>query len=175
MELEGHQTRPFFGDVKCMPIEDNLFNVFYSFGVLHHTDHLEKSAKEIRRVLRPGGQAIISVYHRDGIFFLARTYLVGGILRGRFLRFCWKRTLARTETGAGDDFIPTANVLSRGSLKQLFSDFSNKRLQCNHAALPVVVLSLLRYFFQRWNRARISAGRLVLYASGGQMSLAKHD
>ena len=84
---------------------------------------MEKAVAEIRRVLRPGGRAIIGVYHRDSVFFWLRTVAWNGIAQGGFRRDGWARTLARIEAGAGDDYVPTVQVLTRSGLRRLFGQF----------------------------------------------------
>jgi len=123
LSLEGLSTTAVHGDMEKMPFPDASFDVVYSFGVLHHTDHMEKAVAEIRRVLRPGGRAIIGVYHRDSVFFWLNTVAWRGIVKGGFLRVGWARTLARIEAGAGDDYVPTVQVLTRSGLRRLFGQF----------------------------------------------------
>jgi ubiquinone/menaquinone biosynthesis C-methylase UbiE len=56
LSLEGLSTTAVHGDMEKMPFADASFDVVYSFGALHHTDHMEKAVAEIRRVLPPGAQ-----------------------------------------------------------------------------------------------------------------------
>ncbi|MBM4052997.1 MAG: class I SAM-dependent methyltransferase [Planctomycetes bacterium] len=123
LSLGGFSTTAVHGDMERMPFADASFDVVYSFGVLHHTDHMEEAAAEIRRVLRPGGRAIIGVYHRDSVFFWLRTVAWNGIAQGGFRRDGWARTLARIEAGAGDKYVPTVRVLTRPGLRRLFGQF----------------------------------------------------
>ncbi len=51
------------GDAENLPFADASFDVVYSFGVLHHTPDTARTFREIRRVLRPGGEAVIMLYH----------------------------------------------------------------------------------------------------------------
>jgi SAM-dependent methyltransferase len=39
----------------------------YSFGVMHHAPDTQKCIDEAYRVLRPGGQALIMLYHRHSL------------------------------------------------------------------------------------------------------------
>ena len=52
-------------DAENLPFADESFDLVYSHGVLHHTPETEKAIKEIHRVLRPGGRAVVMLYHRD--------------------------------------------------------------------------------------------------------------
>ena len=51
-------------DAEELPFEDGVFDAVYTFGVLHHTPNTQKAVEEIYRVLKPGGRAIIGVYHK---------------------------------------------------------------------------------------------------------------
>jgi ubiquinone/menaquinone biosynthesis C-methylase UbiE len=51
-------------DAENLDFADESFDVVYSHGVLHHTPETEKAIKEIHRVLRPGGRAMVMLYHR---------------------------------------------------------------------------------------------------------------
>ncbi|MFC1598177.1 class I SAM-dependent methyltransferase [Patescibacteria group bacterium] len=57
------------GDVQDMPIENNTYDSILCSEVLEHVPHPAQAAKEIMRVLKPGGTAIITVpflgYYHD--------------------------------------------------------------------------------------------------------------
>ncbi|MGI9067597.1 MAG: class I SAM-dependent methyltransferase [Pyrinomonadaceae bacterium] len=52
-------------DAENLDFADQSFDLVYSHGVLHHTPETQKAIKEIHRVLRSGGRAIVMLYHRD--------------------------------------------------------------------------------------------------------------
>lgn len=52
-------------DAENLPFADESFDLVYSHGVLHHTPETAKAIKEIHRVLRAGGRAMVMLYHRD--------------------------------------------------------------------------------------------------------------
>jgi ubiquinone/menaquinone biosynthesis C-methylase UbiE len=51
---------------------DNSFDIVYSHGVLHHTPNTRAAIDEVYRVLKPGGRAIIMLYHRHSFNYYAR-------------------------------------------------------------------------------------------------------
>ncbi|HZS06217.1 MAG TPA: class I SAM-dependent methyltransferase [Blastocatellia bacterium] len=63
LALEGLEAEVRAADAENLPFADNTFELVYSYGVLHHSPNTEKAIREVRRVLRPGGRAIIMVYH----------------------------------------------------------------------------------------------------------------
>ena len=60
------------------------FDIVYSHGVLHHTPDIERAIGEVWRVLKPGGRAIIMLYHKHSFNYHVR---IMGYMRSRvFLR-----------------------------------------------------------------------------------------
>lgn len=55
------------GSVTDLPFPDRSFDLVYSHGVIHHVPDMQRSVDELRRVLRPGGTAIVMVYHRGSL------------------------------------------------------------------------------------------------------------
>jgi ubiquinone/menaquinone biosynthesis C-methylase UbiE len=51
-------------DAEHLDFADESFDLVYSHGVLHHTPETGKAIREIHRVLRPGGRAVVMLYHR---------------------------------------------------------------------------------------------------------------
>ena len=60
-----------------IPYEDSFFDIVYSHGVIHHSPEIEKIVSEIHRVLRPRGQAVIMLYHKNSFNY----YISIGIFR----------------------------------------------------------------------------------------------
>lgn len=61
---------------------DNAFDIVYSFGVLHHTPSPGQALSEVYRVLKPGGEARIMLYHRHSFNYYVR---ILGYMRARAL------------------------------------------------------------------------------------------
>jgi len=51
-------------DAERLDFPDDSFDLVYSHGVLHHTPDIEAAVAEIHRVLKPGGRAVVMLYHR---------------------------------------------------------------------------------------------------------------
>jgi SAM-dependent methyltransferase len=56
------------GDVRDLPFADGSFDAVYSMGTIEHFDDTARAVREIWRVLRPGGRAIIGVPNRHDPF-----------------------------------------------------------------------------------------------------------
>jgi SAM-dependent methyltransferase len=121
------------GDGEALPFKDASFDLVYSFGVLHHTDHPDRALAEIHRVLRPGGRVIVGLYHRWSLFTAEKLlrYLVGG----RFLNETWNDFMARCEQGAMEYNVrPRLQLYSRRGARRLLTGFCDIRIRTFHAA-----------------------------------------
>src|SRR5213593_2802878 len=65
LELSGLRGELRVSDAENLDFADESFDLVYSHGVLHHTPDIARAVSEIHRVLRPGGRAIVMLYHRD--------------------------------------------------------------------------------------------------------------
>jgi SAM-dependent methyltransferase len=145
-------------DAENLEFADESFDVVYSHGVLHHTPDTARAIREIHRVLRPGGRAIVMLYHRDSYNYRVNISLLrragAQLLRwDSGVRLVHKLTgepldnlqeharLLKTQkkTYLGDEeFLsqntdgagnPLARVYSRAEADRLFQDFSEVTLK----------------------------------------------
>jgi SAM-dependent methyltransferase len=72
-------------DAESLPFPDNSFDVIYSYGVMHHSPNTRRCFREALRVLKPGGEARIMVYHHRSLTGLM-LWLRYGVLHGKTLR-----------------------------------------------------------------------------------------
>src|SRR5260221_7285712 len=144
-------------DAENLDFADNTFDRVYSHGVLHHTPDTARAVAEIHRVLKPGGRAIVMLYHRGsynyrvGIRVLRRAG--AGLLRSeRGMKIVHRLTgepidslhehAASLRSANGDVSAaellnqstdgagnPLARVYSRGEARKLFRDFREVELR----------------------------------------------
>lgn len=76
---------------------DGHFDIVYSWGVLHHTPDPAAAMREVHRVLKPGGRAILMLYHRHSFNYYVRIMLA---MRLRLLATILWRSLFRKSSGA---------------------------------------------------------------------------
>ena len=84
-ELAGYKPDLLLADAEHLPFPDQSFDVVYSYGVMHHSPDTSKCLQETWRVLRPGGQARVMLYHHPSLTGLM-LWLRYGIFRGKSLR-----------------------------------------------------------------------------------------
>ena len=85
MEVFGLQGTILKMDAEKLEFPDETFDFVWSWGVIHHSANTGKILKEVHRVLRPRGEAVIMVYHRGWWNY----YVIGflrGLLSGKIFR-----------------------------------------------------------------------------------------
>lgn len=76
LQLRGLHTDLSLEDASNLPFPDESFDTVYSFGVLYHTPDTVRCIGEAYRVLEPGGELIIALYHRWNLTYLFSIPLV---------------------------------------------------------------------------------------------------
>jgi 2-polyprenyl-3-methyl-5-hydroxy-6-metoxy-1,4-benzoquinol methylase len=65
--LFGVEGEIFQMNAEKMQFEDNTFDHVFSLGVIHHSPNTEEIAREMYRVLKPGGTIGVMIYNRTSI------------------------------------------------------------------------------------------------------------
>ena len=94
------------GNAEKLPFEENSFDIVASFGVLHQTESTQRAISEVWRVLKPGGEAVITLYYK----------------------YSWKILLSkfgRVNFEFSHEDAPITRLYSRKDLRDLFSDFND--------------------------------------------------
>ena len=144
-------------DAEQLDFPDNSFDLVYSHGVLHHTPDTAAAVREIHRVLRPGGRAIVMLYHRDSYNYRVNISILrrAGVhlLRSKAgvklvhaltgesqesLRDHARQLRSDSHYLSSDEFLsrntdgagnPLARVYSRQEARELFKDFATVNLR----------------------------------------------
>ncbi len=140
-------------DAAKIDFPDNYFDVVYSNGVLHHTPETVRCISEAWRVLKPGGQLVLSLYHRWSAFYLLTLLIYRGLLRGELRKLGHDGLLATIEYGAdGIAVKPYVRLYGRLQLRNILGDFRKVRICVRHfrrEQIPVLGRFLPR-FLERW-------------------------
>lgn len=141
-ELGWHdRVRLLQSDAERLPFSDHAFDAVVSVGVLHHTPDTAAAIEEIRRVLKPGGLAIVMLYRTGNPKWMAT----------RLLRSIGQRLDRRAREGTGlvertrrdhqvNDSrgtalielfgVPTLKAYSNAQVRRMFEGFSDVQI-CN--------------------------------------------
>jgi ubiquinone/menaquinone biosynthesis C-methylase UbiE len=120
LEIYGLSSRLRRVDAESLPFEDGFFDVVYSWGVIHHSQHPERIIAEIRRVLKPGGTFIGMLYQRPSLTTL-RVWLKHALLKGRPWR-SFKDVLSSHVESTG------TKAYTKAELRALFADFDDAEI-----------------------------------------------
>lgn len=140
-------------DCETLPFAGESFEVVYSNGVLHHTPDTAGAVGEIHRVLRPGGQARVMLYHRGSVAYWGEIILRHGLLRGELLRGHSPQDImgrhVEFNEGGGR---PLVKVYSRREARKLFAMFREIKIQIEQLTRPEL------YFLGRFIPEKIFQG-----------------
>lgn len=124
--LRGLPGKFIHHDAERLPFEDNTFDVVYSNGVIHHTPNTRGVVREIRRVLKPGGKAIVMVYAENSLHYWRNLVWAIGIkenaLQVHSMGEIMSRSVERSDNAAAR---PLVKVYTPQRLRNLFEGFED--------------------------------------------------
>jgi len=113
-----------------MPFEDGSFDWVYSIGTLHHTGALAESIEEVRRVLVPGGCAVVMLYHKDSARQLLKVRLPATVARLRGRSGPTRDEVARLyDANSSGAAAPHTEFVSRRMVRQLFDRYADLQIE----------------------------------------------
>ena len=113
-------------DAETLPFDDASFDVVYSNGVLHHTPNTKRAVSEIRRVLKPGGRAIVMVYAENSLHYWLNLVLKIGLKDHELGRHSMGEIMSRVvEISENASARPLVKVYTKPRLQKLFDGFDN--------------------------------------------------
>jgi ubiquinone/menaquinone biosynthesis C-methylase UbiE len=104
------------GNAEALEFPDATFDAVYSFGVLHHTPHIEQALDEVYRVLKPNGKIFLMLYNRHSL-----NNLVHVVLRLPY------ESPRNWKTDA-----PITKTFSRGEVSKLVDKFQNHKIEMRY-------------------------------------------
>jgi ubiquinone/menaquinone biosynthesis C-methylase UbiE len=116
----GAEDRVVQGSALDIPHPDASFGHVVSIGCLHHTGDVPRAVREVHRVLRPGGTAMVMLYNRHS---LRQLLLRAQALQGE------RRRAAYDSNAAGEAAPETAFVTVRQIREELFASFAEVRVE----------------------------------------------
>ena len=126
-------------DAEKLPFDDNTFDLVYSHGVLHHTPNTRSVVDEIRRVLRPGGRAIVMMYAEESLHYWRELVWRLGLERDMLTHHSMGEIMSRSVEISQSDARPLVKVYTASRLRRLFEAFDQRvvfKRQLMHVELP---------------------------------------
>ena len=122
LKVFGLNGKLCMADAENLPFKNNVFDLVFSWGVLHHTPNTQKAISEAHRCAKPGGKAIIMLYKKYSLFSLHCLLLY---CRRRKDYASRDEPLAAFTDGEGN---PLSKVYSKRDILKMFSAFDDIRI-----------------------------------------------
>jgi ubiquinone/menaquinone biosynthesis C-methylase UbiE len=120
-------------DAADIDFPSNYFDFVYSHGVLHHTPDTVRCISEAFRVLKPGGEFILSLYRTYSAFHIFSVVFVNGLIRGKLFRLGYRGLMSTVEYGAdGISVKPLVKTFRKAELQHVLSDFAKVNFKVAH-------------------------------------------
>ena len=121
LQEAGLQANVVQADATNLQFDDNTFDCVYSFGVLHHIPSIDKTLVEIKRVLKPDGQIMAMLYHKDSLLYGYSIVYQRGIKEKQLEKLTMDELLAKYSERKEDN--PYTKVYTKTEAKDLFSKY----------------------------------------------------
>lgn len=122
-DVAGLPGQFFQANARALPFPAESFDMVYSYGVLHHVPDISQAVAEIHRVLRPGGTAVLMLYHKHSWLYYRICFFWMLLTLLRFPAVAW---LAARCLGYRQEDIQRWQHGLRSDPDQLFARFLGK-------------------------------------------------
>ena len=121
LELRNLKADVIKMDAQKLEFPDATFDYVHAWGCVMHMPDTEKAMREIHRVLKPHGKALIYIYNRNSWTFWFNFILIRGILMGKLLtyKFDIDKLTTRYADGATIGGSPLAKFYSKRKFKAM--------------------------------------------------------
>lgn len=126
-------------DAENLPFSGGCFDYVYSWGVLHHTPNIQSALDDIYRVLRPGGEIGIMLYHRHSLLYWYFVQYLEGFVHMENAFLDSLELSSRYSDGAEKEGNPHTWPVTRREVYQLMKRFDNLKIQVLGTDLPHVL------------------------------------
>jgi len=122
-ELFGLKSDLRVGDAENLPFADETFDVVYSWGVLLYCPNMYRAISEVRRVLKPAGEALIMLYNKHSFvgYMLWTRYALMRLRPWRTLKDIYHHHLEA----------PGTQAFTESEARDFFRDFSRVEFDVN--------------------------------------------
>jgi len=117
----GLQSQLRVGDAENLPFRSDVFDIVYSWGVLHHSPDTAQAVSEVYRVLKPGGIARLMIYHKYS--------MVGYLLWARYALLAGHPERSLADVYSTHLESPGTKAFTRDEAMAMCSEFSSVRVQ----------------------------------------------
>ncbi|MEO0227066.1 MAG: class I SAM-dependent methyltransferase [candidate division WOR-3 bacterium] len=160
-------------NVEEMDFADKSFDMVYAHGVLHHTPDIKKAINEIYRVLKPDGEIIIMLYHKNSLNYYFRImivlrmivliYIIFRPILTKKLKKRWLEEHYQNFIKIGKNYFrpseflnhatdgvecPIARAYTKDDVKKLFDQFGDLKFRVAHLPLRKYT-KLAPFWFER--------------------------
>jgi ubiquinone/menaquinone biosynthesis C-methylase UbiE len=152
-ELEGLTANLRVADAEALPFGDDSFDLVYSHGVLHHTPDTRRAINEVHRVVKPGGTAMVMLYHKNSYNYRVNIMTVRR-LGARLLGFDWGPGLIHRLTGEDENRLRELQRSYRRDGRRLLSPDEFLNQNTDGAGNPLARAYTRREALAMFNRFR---------------------
>ena len=119
------------GNVEELDFPDNTFDVVYAYGVLMYAQNEKKAYEQVYRVLKPGGEALVTLYHSRSWYWLLVTF-----------------SGTKVESEKGDPPLNRAHSIKE--VRKLFKDYSSVQITLDRFPIKTNRRRGLKSFLFNW-------------------------
>lgn len=132
LDLANLPGRALRGSALELPFPNDSFQTVFTIGCLHHTGDVERGIAEVRRVLGPGGTAIVMLYNRWSWRRVSPVQLARYVKHSREYGGIGAALRANCDVNSEGDVAPHIDFVTRRDVRRLFAGFHSVKVRARN-------------------------------------------